>query len=97
MYVNQTGNFTHDFKMCSYEQLTRLHNASLEVLERTGVKIYEETALKILAEGGAYVDFDEKVVRIPAAMVKAEMCIRDSLPSCGGTSPRRAVSSREAR
>ena len=39
MYVNQTGNFTHDFKMCSYEQLTRLHNASLEVLERTGVKI----------------------------------------------------------
>ena len=31
MYVNQTGNFTHDFKMCSYEQLTRLHNASLEV------------------------------------------------------------------
>ena len=60
MYVNQTGNFTHDFKMCSYEQLTRLHNASLEVLERTGVKIFEDTALKILAEGGAYVDFDSK-------------------------------------
>ena len=71
MYVNQTGNFTHDFRMCSYEQLTRLHNASLEVLERTGVKIFEDTALKILAEGGAYVDFDERVVRIPAHMVKA--------------------------
>lgn len=71
MYVNQTGNFTHDFKMCSYEQLTRLHNASLEVLERTGVKIFEDTALKILAEGGAYVDFDSKIVRIPAWMVKA--------------------------
>ena len=70
MYVNQTGNFTHDFRMCSYEQLTRLHNASLEVLERTGVKIFEDEALKILAEGGAYVDFDTKIARIPAHMVK---------------------------
>lgn len=71
MLVNQTGNLTHDFKMCSYEQLTRLHNASLEVLERTGVKVFEDTALKILAEAGAYVDFENKIVRIPPHMVKA--------------------------
>ena len=71
MLVNQTGNLTHDFKMCSYEQLTRLHNASLEVLERTGVKMFEDSALNILAEGGAYVDAEEKIVRIPAHMVKS--------------------------
>lgn len=78
MLVNQTGNMTHDFKMCSYEQLTRLHNATLEVLERTGVKVYEEEALKLFADGGAYVDFDNKIVKLPAGMVKTAI---DSAPS----------------
>ncbi len=70
LLVNQTVNQTFDFKMCSHEQLVRLHNGSLEVLERSGVKIFEETALKILAEGGAYVDFDTKVAKFPAHMVE---------------------------
>ena len=73
MLVNQTMNMTHDFKMCSFEQLTRLHNATLEVLERTGIKIFEKSALKILAEGGAYVDFENNIVRIPSYMVKRAM------------------------
>lgn len=40
------------------------------MLERTGVKIFEDTALKILADGGAHVDFDAKVAKIPSYMVK---------------------------
>lgn len=70
MYVNQTENKTHTFRMCTYEQLTRLHNASLEVLERTGVVVKEETALKMYAEAGAFVDFEKQLVRIPAHMVE---------------------------
>lgn len=70
MYVNQAGNETHTFRMCSYEQLNRLHNASLEVLERIGVKVNEETALKMYAEAGAFVDFETSIVKIPAHMVE---------------------------
>lgn len=91
MLVNQTGNMTHDFKMCSFEQLTRLHNASLEVLERTGVKIFEDTALKILAEGGAYVDFENKIARIPAHMVKVAIQSAPSRISIANPSGKRTI------
>lgn len=66
MLVNQNNTF--HFRMTTDEQLYRLHFASLEVLERTGVVIYDKEALKLLKDGGAYVK--DNLVRIPASMVK---------------------------
>ncbi len=70
MLVNQNYNQTFQFRMCTEEQLCRLHFATLEVLERTGVKIYEKEALKLLKDGGAYVDDEQMVAKIPAWMVE---------------------------
>lgn len=70
MLVNQTNNQTFQFRMCTDEQLHRLHFGTLEVLERTGVKIFDPEALQLLKDGGAYVNEKEKIARIPAWMVE---------------------------
>jgi len=45
--------FKPKLKVFSDEQITRLHDATLEVLERTGFKITHSRALEVLA-GGIY-------------------------------------------
>ncbi len=55
------------------EQLDQLQEATLTILERTGVKFPSEKALKILAEHGATVDFQRQVARLPRDVVHAAM------------------------
>ena len=57
------------FRKMSDEKLERIHAASLEVLERTGVRMYEPRALELLRSKGASVE-DGNRVRIPAALVE---------------------------
>lgn len=65
---------THDFSMDSAhyarmgeQECKKIHMATLEILERTGVDVHDETARNILAEGGAAVDGIR--VRVPEYMV----------------------------
>ncbi len=51
------------------EQLERLQEATLEILQRTGVKFPSDKALKVLASHGAQVDFTTQVVRFPRDIV----------------------------
>jgi trimethylamine--corrinoid protein Co-methyltransferase len=60
--------FKPKMKVLDQHQIARLHEATLEVLERTGVKITHSRALEILAGGGARVDGDR--VRFPAWMIE---------------------------
>lgn len=53
----------------SDDQLERLHHASLEILERTGVRLYEPQALELLKKKGVTVE-DGNRVRIPAKLVE---------------------------
>lgn len=50
--------------------LEDIHNASLEVLQRTGVVFRHEGALKIFEDAGAYVDFKNQRACIPEHLVK---------------------------
>ena len=61
------------------EQVYSIHSATLEILERIGIKCHNAKALKLLREGGAYVDGDR--VRIPPAMVEEAI----------GTAPSRSL------
>lgn len=70
MLVNQNHNLTATLRMISLDQAELLHNASLEILERTGVKIFDDGALKLLAEADAFVDMETKIAKIPAHLVK---------------------------
>ncbi len=55
------------------QQLDALREATLIILERTGVKFPSESALRVLADHGAMVDFASQVVRFPRELVLARM------------------------
>jgi trimethylamine--corrinoid protein Co-methyltransferase len=50
-------------------QLDQLQEATLSILERTGVRFPSERALKVLAEHGAQVDHNTQVVKFPRELV----------------------------
>jgi len=69
--------FTRNFKpleMLSEEKVEAIHRGVLEVLWITGVRVEQGRALKLLGKNGCKVDYDEKRVRIPPALV--EECLR---------------------
>jgi len=54
----------------SQEEVNTIHNASLKILEGTGVKVRSKKALDILKQGGADIDYDTQIARIPPSLVK---------------------------
>ena len=52
------------------DELHEIHLATLEVLSRTGVFVEDEEALQIFADGGADIDRERRVVRLPAQVVE---------------------------
>lgn len=60
--------FKPRLKVVNEDQIAQIHMATLDVLERTGVKITHPKALEILAGAGARVDGNR--VKIPAWMVE---------------------------
>ncbi len=57
------------FRLLTDAQLGEIHLASLEVLRRTGVRVYQAEALALLREAGCVVT-DGNLVRFPAAVVE---------------------------
>lgn len=65
---------TPQFRKLSDDQLEQIHNASLEILDRTGVCLYEEAALELLKKAGVKVE-DGNRVRIPPGLVEWALSI----------------------
>jgi trimethylamine--corrinoid protein Co-methyltransferase len=70
MRVNYRVNATPVFRILSDDQIEEIYHGALEVLERTGVRVYHEEALELLKDAGAVVE-DENRVHIPPWLVKA--------------------------
>ena len=51
------------------EQCEKIHHASLEILRRTGVRVYSEDALSLLRDAGCPIT-DSNLVRFPAGLVE---------------------------
>ncbi|MEL7567366.1 MAG: trimethylamine methyltransferase family protein [Dehalobacterium sp.] len=66
--INHSFGKSPSFYMWTEDQLRKLHLASLEILERTGVRVYEKEALKLMKDAGAFVKGD--LVKIPAWLVE---------------------------
>ncbi len=56
-------------KMLTKEQINKIHQASLTILEKIGINVPHNDALALFIANGANVDTKEKRVRIPANMV----------------------------
>ena len=54
----------------SSDEVYNIHTATLEILERTGVLVREEKALKLLDQAGAIVDHEKNLVKIPAYLIE---------------------------
>jgi trimethylamine--corrinoid protein Co-methyltransferase len=55
------------------DDIHNIDQTALTILEEIGIRMPSEKALKIMADAGAMVDFNHKVVRIPPDMVKKNM------------------------
>ncbi|OQY52884.1 MAG: hypothetical protein B6230_01765 [Desulfobacteraceae bacterium 4572_89] len=60
------------------DELDEIHYGTLEVLNETGIFVEDEDALDLFEEGGAIVNRDTKIVKIPPVMV--EDAIRSAPP-----------------
>jgi len=56
-------------RVMSHDQLEKVHQATLTVLEKTGVKFPSQKALEIFADAGASVNFDDQIVKIPSDLL----------------------------
>lgn len=56
-------------KILSEDEIERIHERSLAVLENTGIQVEHEMGLKTLEEAGAAVDYETQRVKIPADLV----------------------------
>jgi len=68
-------------------QLVQLQDATLAILERTGVKFPSEKALKVLAEHGAQVDFNTQIVRFHRELVMEYLAKMPRYFNIGGRHP----------
>ncbi len=66
---NLTAMETPYYRRLSESQLQKLHFATLEVLERTGIRFHDQEAVELLKKGGAEVT-DGNVVHIPSWRVE---------------------------
>lgn len=76
MRVNIQSQTSLGINIISTDQIEEIHLATLEVLDRVGVNVFEKEALSLLKQRGAYVDNNR--VRIPAWMVEEALT---SVPS----------------
>jgi len=65
---NKTNYINKTYDILTDAQINEIHKASLEILERTGIVVYDDEALMLLKDNGAFTDGNQ--VRIPARMVE---------------------------
>lgn len=75
------------FHIVDEEQIQTLANGTLEILSETGVHCPSEKCLKIYAEHGADVDFDNQIVRLKPDLVTASLSTAPRYYDMGARSP----------
>lgn len=71
-----------DFRVLSPEDIARIHTATLEVLEHTGVELMDKEALGMLQDAGAHVESENKVCIPPELVEKALETAPSSVTLC---------------
>jgi trimethylamine--corrinoid protein Co-methyltransferase len=72
----------------SREEIEAIHNASLQVLEKTGIKVMSETVLDILKKGGAKVDHGTNHVTLPRQLVEEALKMAPKTITYGARNPK---------
>ncbi len=70
------------------KEIEDLHNASLQVLEKTGIKVMSEVALDILKKWGAKVDYGTNRVVLPRQLVEEALKMAPGTITYGARNPK---------
>lgn len=70
------------------EEIERIHNASLQVLEKTGIKVLSKDALDILKKAGAKVDYGANRANIPRQLVEEALEMAPKTVTYGARNPK---------
>lgn len=90
MRVNLTDQRSTRFRVLSEDQIEMIYGAALEVLARTGGRVFHDEALILFRESDAVVT-DGNLVRIPASMVERALKDYPGKISLAGRDGRRTV------
>lgn len=60
-------------RFLSEETIEKIHLSATRILEKTGVMYNNQTALELLAQNGATVDFERKIAKIPSSLVEEKL------------------------
>jgi trimethylamine--corrinoid protein Co-methyltransferase len=66
--VRFPGQEAPHFRILSHSKLDAIHDASMQILEQTGVRVHSEEAVALLADAGAHVTADA-LVKVPAHLI----------------------------
>ena len=69
-HIKSISNPRLSLDVLSLEEVERIHTASLEVIEKTGLKFPSEKALRIWQSHHADVDFDTMIVKVPGEIIE---------------------------
>ena len=75
----------------SHSQLTRIHEASLQVLAETGIRTDSDMILTTFSEAGAEVDRDSKRIRIPSGLVEDSLRTAPAFITLFGRDPKNDI------
>ena len=78
IYADTTMSGGFGFKVFGDDEIRKIHLATLEVMQKTGLYVGDDEAMDILEGGGARVDRKTRIVKFPAYLV--EDCIRSAPP-----------------
>lgn len=68
--IKSINNPKLSLNILSQEEILKIHNATLQVIETTGVRFPSQKALEIFEAHGATIDPQTSIVRIPGALVE---------------------------
>jgi trimethylamine--corrinoid protein Co-methyltransferase len=60
-------------EILSTADVRRIHEATLQIIEKVGIKFPSQRALQIWAEAGGDVDFDRMIVKAPPALIESAL------------------------
>ena len=67
------ASFIEPIRYLSREEMDAIHNAALQILERTGMWVDHYKALEYLGDAGCRVDMDRRIAKFPAEVVESAL------------------------
>ena len=58
------------FDILTPNEAELIHQASLEILEKIGARIHDNTILEVISEAGGFVDYSKEIVKVPPRLIE---------------------------